>query len=237
MTPATPRRALSLVMVGVVAAGSVGLVSARSLQATVAADRVERLQRVLQSEFSQAGEALRGRLTRENAGDQWGAQRAAEVAAAHRARYLAVRRELSALIPAVPVVARRSPFVPDAKFAQTKDANLIAASYGLRVTPTRQRLAVGTPRPAWDLYRSRDDTNAGPEAKGEEEGLAATRSTENVHPSWGMYGRPLRSSAAVVSPAQAVKTSASFDEAIVNGAAPSPPFFVYRDPTGGTPPR
>jgi len=236
MKPTTARRLLPIVVAGLVAVGSMGIVSARSLEGHSSPGTIEGLQRALQSEFSQAGDALRERLTRENAGDRWGAERAARAAAAHRSRYLAVRRELATLTPAVPAGARRSPFVPDTGFVATRWGNVIEESYGLTmpVTPPQLRVAAATPRPAWDLYRSGDGVSAKARASDQEAGSAPTQLPDQVHASWGMYARPDRASAATGNASQVVKTSASRGDPFVNGTAPSPPFFVYRDPTGGT---
>jgi hypothetical protein len=179
-----------------------------------------------QAEFAKVGTAVRERLEREAAGDVIGARIAAQVANAHRYRFLDIKRELSRLhstsVASASVEAPRNPFLPDASFLAPSASFLVRAA---AMTIERQEAVVRVAYPAWDMYR--------PHESGDPAGATARDSLRESRASaaapMGRAGDMY--SDGVAKPASSDRGAAATDlsAAAFPRESPREPFLVYRE--------
>jgi hypothetical protein len=223
MTASTTRRNYFILMISVI--GTVAAAPCPASDSNQPAATID-TNRALQSEFSQAGEALRERLDREAAGDWLGAARAAQSVAKHRARFLILKRQFAQDSPSQSTAsaARDNPFLADARFAATKTATAIEDSDRLNDSGDEHRLrTAATALAAWDMYRSAASVSE-PSMAGNAPDPAPTTSFAKLERTWGMYSRATRR------PKMNGSSPRRRSDAEDHREAPEQPFLVYRDP-------
>jgi hypothetical protein len=186
------------------------------------------LEQQAETEFAQAGLAVRERLDREAAGDSIGTAIAAHEAELHRYHYLDLQRELHRQRPQPTafrsVAAPRDPFTPDGSFLANSGA--LATRRVPGTTLDRDGLT-RTPYPSWDMYRPRVSVEEGVESTASAPAARGTPGASAMGRAKDMYatdnGKPVPSEdrAATTGP-----------EALISSAdAPRQPFLVYREPS------
>jgi hypothetical protein len=184
-----------------------------------------------QAEFTKVGTAVRERLEREAAGDLIGARIAAQDAAAHRYRFLDIKRELSRLhapsVASTSVEAPRNPFLPDASFLAPL---AFSPARGAAMTIGRQEAVVRVAYPAWDMYRPHESGDpVGTDGRDSLQESRATPAAAPVGRAGNMYSN------GVAKPTSGDRDAATdLSVSASSGEPPREPFLVYRARLAGS---